>query len=97
MLDTVLILDTCFLGLAKAEKFFNNKKQLVEFLQPWPNLEEFIDNIYICFQRLTCYRINILIKSKRHEILKAVEVSKKAKIINNLAIISAGKITAIRN
>ena len=97
MPDTLLMSDTCLSGLAKAGESFNDKRQLVEFLQPWPDLEEFIDDIYACFQRSTSHGINIPTKNEKREVLKAARASKKAKFMDDPAIASAAKITAMRD
>ena len=97
MSNTLLMLDACLSCLAKAGESFNDKRQLVEFLQPWPDLEEFIDDIYACFQRSTSHGINIPTKNEKREVLKAARASKKAKFMDDPAIASAAKITAMRD
>ena len=51
MLESLLMSDQCFACLAKEGKSLDEKAKLDDFLQPWPNLEKFADEIFIYIQQ----------------------------------------------
>ncbi len=50
ILESLLMSDQCLLALAKEGEKFDERAKLQEFLQPWPDLEEDVDELFICLR-----------------------------------------------
>lgn len=48
MPDMLLMSKQCLLDLAKQGEEFDNKNKLSDFLRPWPDHDEFVDEILDC-------------------------------------------------
>lgn len=83
MPDTLLMSEQCFLDLAKQREEFNEKDKLADFLRPWPDLDEFVDEIFDCLQGSSPQGQDPPTKAQRKSILKAGRASKKAKFMDD--------------
>ena len=91
--------DQFFLAMAKEGEKFDKRAKLLEFLQPYPDLEEYIDELFTCLHQSSFHGNNNTIPSKaeRREILKATHASKKIKFLNGPTIIEVDRITKMRD
>lgn len=99
MPDTLLISNCCLLELEKQEKKIDEKAKLLRFLLQWPDLDEFLDEIFAWLCRSSSHGNfeGLSIKAKRKKILKAASVSKKLKDINNLIYAKTSNIIVLRD
>ncbi len=99
MPESLLMSDQCLFALAKEGEKLDERAKLQEFLQLWPDLEEYVDELFICLRQSSSHGDSNTIPSKaqRREILKAACASKKIKFMDDLAIIEAARITTMRD
>lgn len=64
MPDILLISKQCFLDFAKQGKEFDKKNMLEDFLCPWPDFHEFVNEIFNYLQRSNPQSQNPLIRLK---------------------------------
>lgn len=99
MPESLLMSDQCLARLAKEGESLDEKDKLDDFLQPWPDLNEFANEIFACIKRSSSHGDKEVIPTKvqRKEILKAARASKKAKFMDDPTIAGAARITAMRD
>lgn len=97
MPDTLLMSEQCFLDLAKQGEEFNNKNKLSDFLCSQPDLDGFVDKIFDCLKQSSPYCQEPPTKAQKKEILKAAQVSKKAKFMDDPTIAKTAWITVLRD
>lgn len=99
MPESLLMSDQYLLALAKESEKLVDRAKLQEFLRAWSNLDEYLDELFICLRQSSSYGESDIIPSKaqRREILKAACVSKKIKFMDNPAIAEAACITTMRD
>ena len=96
MPDTLLMLEQCLVNLAKRGEEFDEKGRLSDFLCQWPDLAEFVDEIFAFLQQSSSHGKDSPIKARRKAILKAARASKKAKFIDDPIVAEAAQITALK-
>lgn len=99
MPDTLLMSYLCLLELVKRGEEFDEKSKLVTFLLQWPNLNEFLDEIFACLCRSSFHgnSESLFTKVKRKEILKTACVSKKLTNMDDSKHVKASRITALKD
>ena len=99
MSESLLISDQCLFALAKEGEKLVDRAKLQEFLWPWPDLNEYVDELFTYLRQSSSYGESdiILSKAQRQKILKAARVSKKIKFIDDPAIVEAARITTMRD
>lgn len=97
MPDTLLMSEQCLLDLTKQGEEFNEKDKLVDFLRPWLDLDEFVDEIFDCLQGSSPQSQDPPTKAQRKSILKAARASKKAKFMDDPTVAEVAQITALRD
>lgn len=99
MLESLLMSDQCLFALTKKGEKLVNWAKLQEFLQPWPDLNEYVDELFTCLCQSNSYSESniILSKAQWREILKAACASKKIKFMDDPTIAEATRITTMRD
>lgn len=99
MPESLLMSDQCLFSLTKEGEQLDKRAQLQDFLWPWPDLDEYVDEIFTCICQSSSHGDSNTTPSKaqRREILKAARASKKIKFMDNPAIAKASRITKMRD
>lgn len=99
MPESLLMSDQCLSSLSKEGEQLDDEAKLQDFLQPWPDLIEYIDEIFACICRSSSHGDSSMTPSKaqRREVLKAARASKKIKFMDNPTIAEAARIITMRD
>lgn len=97
MPDILLMSEQCLLDLAKQGEEFDEKDKLADFLHPWPDLNEFVDEIFDCLQGSSLQGRDLPTKAQRKSILKTAQASKKAKFMNDPRVAEVARIIELRD
>lgn len=96
------MLDSCLLALAKHGSELAlaiSSEKLREFLQPWENMDEYLEELFILIKRsspqISSFTNSRLSHAERKETLKVVQTSKKLKYIDDPVIAEAAGMTAL--
>lgn len=97
MSATLLMSDVCLISLTKNTKDLKDKTNLRKFIQPWPGVDKFTDNIFACIHQSTSHGTSVPTKIAKKETLKAAHLLKKTKFIDDEMMATAAKIQALQD
>lgn len=94
----MLILDKCLIGLKKAADSLidtTDYSKIKEFLKLWYDLNKYAKELFVCFYLSSFFKDFNPIKYAKKDVLKLVQVSKKAKGLDDLVMVAKPQITTL--